>query len=101
VPHTSRADNVDLVAVPVLTASEIAEFVFCRQAWHLSRQGAPRDTDGNQRLLTGSASHRFIGRTTDHIGTLTRVRRLLVLVLIVILTSMVGYIVATSAFIRP
>jgi len=93
--------SIDLVAVPVLTASEIAEFVFCRHAWHLSRHGAPQNTDGNQRLLAGSASHRSIGRTTDHIGTLGRMRQLLVVVMIVVLTSMVAYIVATSPFIRP
>ncbi len=26
---------------PVLSASEVAEFVYCQQAWFLGRQGAP------------------------------------------------------------
>lgn len=87
--------------IPVLCASEIAEFVFCREAWHLSRQGTPRSMTGASRLLSGSAAHRSIGRRTDKLRSVERMRRLLVWVMVMAFAAIVLYAGGTSTFLRP
>ena len=61
-------------AGPVLSASEVGQFAFCRQAWYLARRGARVDARGQERLLTGIAAHRKIGRRTDQLIATERMR---------------------------
>lgn len=68
----------------MLTASEIAEYTFCPQAWHLRRQRLPRGAAAELRLEAGSVAHRRIGRQTDALRYVDRTRRLLLLVVLVV-----------------
>ena len=95
------SDNHDFSAVPVLTASEIGEFEFCRQVWHLSRQGAIRSVAGRRRLISGAASHWSIGRKTDRLQMLERVRRSVLVVVVVAIVLLVIYAAGVLGVIRP
>jgi hypothetical protein len=52
----------------------VGQFVFCREAWYLARQGVPVDAEGEERLLAGVVAHRRIGRRTDQVVRVERVR---------------------------
>jgi hypothetical protein len=78
---------------PVLTASEIGEFVFCPQAWHHSRARADRTEAATQRIEAGLNAHERIARQSDwiQIGRALRVALLIaafgiVLLLLVLLS---------------
>ena len=64
--------------VPVLSASEIATYTFCGQAWYLSRRHVARDAEGAERLVEGTVAHRNIGARADRVRAIELVRRLLI-----------------------
>lgn len=81
---------------PVLTASEIGSFVFCKQAWFLQRCGVSVAPEAELRLAAGSGAHRAIGRRADVLraaGTAQRV----VLVAIASLALLLPVLVARGA----
>jgi hypothetical protein len=67
--------------VPVLSASEIASFAFCRQAWYLGRQNVARSAAGAENLAKGIAAHQHVGARADRLRAIERTRRWLILVL--------------------
>ena len=64
----------------VLSASEIASFAFCPEAWYLQRRGVARNTIGVRNLEQGTVAHRLVGRRVDRVRGLERTRRLVLLV---------------------
>jgi hypothetical protein len=64
--------------VPVLSASEIASFTFCRQAWHLARRNVARSAGGAENLLQGTIAHRHVGARTDRLRAIELLRRWLI-----------------------
>jgi hypothetical protein len=64
--------------VPVLSASEIASYAFCRRAWHLGRQNAARNAVGSERLAAGTVAHRQIGGRADRVRATELGRRMLI-----------------------
>jgi hypothetical protein len=55
---------------PILTASEVAEFVFCAKAWRLKRDGAIAQSP---RLESGAAFHRKHGAQVSLAWRLQRI----------------------------
>jgi hypothetical protein len=74
-PHSSTHAHKD---VPVLSASEIAGYTFCPQAWHLGRQNVARNAGGAKRLMEGTVAHRQIGARADRVRAIELLRRLLI-----------------------
>lgn len=66
--------------VPVLSASEIASYTFCAQAWHLGRRNVAPNAEGAMRLAAGTVAHRQIGARSDRVRAIDVVRRLLIVV---------------------
>jgi hypothetical protein len=62
----------------VLSASEVASYTFCRQAWHLGRRHVAQSTGGAQRLADGTDAHRQIGARVNRLRTIELVRGFLV-----------------------
>lgn len=77
---------------PVLTASEIGAYVFCRQAWFLQRCGVSVSSDAELRLAAGSSVHQAIGRRADLVQAVGVGRRL-ALAAIVVLTLLLLVVV--------
>lgn len=71
-------------AVPILSASEVSEYVFCPEAWYLSRHGVVGNAKGAQNRKTGIAAHRSIGLETDRLLGLQRLERALLLAIVVV-----------------
>jgi CRISPR/Cas system-associated exonuclease Cas4 (RecB family) len=68
----------------IITASEVAEFMFCAKAWQLKREGAEPDSP---HLAPGTAFHRKHGKQLTFAKKLQRVGWVLVglaLVLVVL-----------------
>lgn len=63
---------------PVLSASEIASYTFCRQAWHLGRRNVIQSVDGVERLSEGIKTHRNIGARADRLRAIEFVRQALI-----------------------
>src|SRR2546427_6431731 len=84
--------------IPVLSASEIAEFVFCPQAWHLSRNGAVGSPASSQRRRLGIRDHALIGRRTDSLLVFRQVQRILLVIILVLATVVTISNTAPSAF---
>ena len=63
---------------PVVSASEIASFTFCPQAWHLGRRNVVPNAVGVERLLEGISAHRNIGARTDRLRAIELARRVLI-----------------------
>jgi hypothetical protein len=74
-PHSSTHAHKD---VPVLSASEIAGYTFCPQAWHLGRQNVARNAGGAKRLVEGTVAHRQIGARADRVRAIELLWRLLI-----------------------
>ena len=76
---------------PVLTASEIGEFVFRPQAWHHSRARVDRTQAATQRIEAGLNVHKRRARQSDWIqaGRALRVALLVAAVAIVLLLLVV------------
>jgi hypothetical protein len=81
---------------PVLSASEIAEFVFCPQAWHISERGTPRTDRGERRLRAGTLTHQDIGRRTDRWLKGEHVRNALLMVIVVLIATLVVHVVTAG-----
>ncbi len=64
--------------VPILSASEIANYAFCAQAWYLGRQNVGQNAGGAERLVAGTVAHRQIGARVDRVRAIELVRRLLI-----------------------
>jgi hypothetical protein len=64
---------------PVLSASEIASYTFCGQAWYLSRRNVARDARGAEHLVEGIGAHRHIGARADRLRAIELVRRFLII----------------------
>lgn len=94
-------DNHDVNVLPVLSASEIGEFVFCPQSWHLTRLGAVRNSAGVRRLIRGADSHRSIGRQTDRIRVLAFTSRLMVALIVAAIVLLVAYSAGIPSTVRP
>src|SRR5262249_6200207 len=62
----------------VLSASEVASYTFCRQAWHLGGRHVAQTPGGAQRLVDGTAAHRQIGARANRLRTIELVRRFLI-----------------------
>lgn len=71
--QTAMGENV-----PVLSASEIASYTFCGQAWYLGRRDVARSAEGAERLVEGTVAHRKIGARADRVRAIEFVRRLLI-----------------------
>ena len=61
---------------PVITASEIGEFVYCAKAWQLKRAGAEPDSPA---LAVGTAFHTKHGAGVSQAARLQRLARLILL----------------------
>jgi hypothetical protein len=62
---------------PVLSASEIGQYAFCREAWYLARRGAPVLREQARHMQRGIDAHRQIGDRTDRILQMESVRFIL------------------------
>jgi hypothetical protein len=70
---------------PFLSASEIGEFVFCGEAWYLRRRQVPRADFGERRLQQGTLAHRQIGKRTERLRGIERLRVVLLAATIILL----------------
>src|SRR5215207_8674146 len=76
-----------------LSASAIASYTFCPQAWSLQRRGTRRSPGATALLATGTRNHQHIGRRTDRLRAADMSQRLLLalialLVLVVVLAQL-------------
>ena len=74
---------------PVLTASEIGAFAFCRQAWYLQRCGVVVAPEAELRRAAGSDAHRALGRRADLVGAAGTARRLALVAIAVLIVLLV------------
>lgn len=70
-----------------ISASEIAEYQFCSVAWFLDRNGVPRESGSNRRLMTGYMNHQQIGRKIESSNRLITGMTVLLLLLIAFLVA--------------
>lgn len=71
---------------PVIRASEIPEYVFCRRAWWL-RRVAGRSGRNVQQLTAGTAFHEAHGRIVDQ----ARKTRMMAYVLVALAVAVIVY----------
>ena len=64
--------------VPVLSASDIASYTFCAQAWHLGRRNVAPNAEAAKRLAAGTVAHQQIGARADRVRAIDLVWRLLI-----------------------
>jgi hypothetical protein len=86
---------------PILSASEIASYAFCRQAWHLSRGNVARNASGLERLEAGSVAHRRIGARTDRLRSIELVRRLVALAICALTTIVLFQLLSDGVLALP
>ena len=86
---------------PVLSASEIGEYVFCPQAWHLQRQQAGRTLSSTRNLDRGRLAHRGIGQRVDRIRRTEWLQRTLLLLIAVLAAGLVVQVLSTGSSLRP
>ncbi|MEM0492339.1 MAG: hypothetical protein QXS02_00035 [Candidatus Thermoplasmatota archaeon] len=72
----------------VLTASEIAQYVYCSNAWYLQRKGY---TPSSSNLAQGYEEHYKLGETIDNITKYTHRSKLAIILgsLVLILTILI------------
>jgi CRISPR/Cas system-associated exonuclease Cas4 (RecB family) len=68
----------------MLSASEVAEYTYCPQAWYLRRHQTPRNAEAALRLEAGNVAHRHIGRQSDALLYMRSVRTLLLIVIVIV-----------------
>ena len=85
----------------VLSASEIASYEFCPEAWHLQRRGVARNFGGALNLQQGSRAHRDIGSRVDRVRGLERMRRVVLLVVAALLAGLLFQLLTASGLLRP
>ena len=85
----SRRRISDSESLPVLTASEIGAYTFCGEAWYLRRRQVPRADFGERRLQQGTVAHRQIGKRTERLRSVERLRVVLLAAIIVVLAVIV------------
>jgi hypothetical protein len=81
---------------PIITASEVAEFVFCAKAWRLKRQGARANSP---RLGSGTAFHKKHGAQVSLAARIQRIGAVcawIFLALLIVLALMWRIDVATK-----
>ena len=94
-----RPDRVG--TLPILKASEIGSFVFCPEAWYLQRHGGRRSVAAEERLAAGTRAHRAIGRQTDHLRGASRVRHLLLAVIVLLIVLLTAQALAAAGLPHP
>jgi hypothetical protein len=82
---------------PFLTASEIGEYAFCRQAWYLRRARVRPSPVASERLSHGLRIHHEIGRKTDELRGRRRLNRLLLVLAIGLIVVSVLQLLASVA----
>lgn len=85
----------------VLTASEIASYVFCPAAWHNQRVRATRTADSIVNLERGTLAHRRIATRATHIRWLERVRMLVLLLVIALAFGILAQVTSAGSVFRP
>ena len=85
----------------MLTASEVASFVFCPEAWYLQRRGARQSATAQKRLESGIRAHREIGRETNRVLHVDRVRVVLLLVMLVLAVVLIAELAGATLVPRP
>jgi hypothetical protein len=84
----------------VLSASEVASYTFCRQAWYLGRRRVAQSAGGAQRLVDGTAARRRLGARADRLRTIELVRLLIVVICLLAMVLLVQ-ILGGGTFARP
>ena len=87
--------------VPVLSASEIASYTFCGQAWYLGRRNVARDAEGAERLVEGTVAHRSIGVRADRVRAIELVRRLLIVAMCAVATILLVQLFSAGRLALP
>jgi len=87
--------------VLVLSASEIASYAFCPQAWHLQRRGTAQNVAGARNLERGTFAHRRIGSRVDRVRGLERLRRVTLLLIAMLLAGMLLQFLSPGGLLRP
>jgi hypothetical protein len=82
---------------PFLTASEIGEYAFCRQAWYLRRARVRPSPIASERLSHGLRTHREIGRKTDELRGRRRLNGLLLVLAIGLIVVSAVQLLASGA----
>ena len=85
----------------MLTASEIASYVFCPAAWHNQRVRATRTADGIANLERGTLAHRRIATRATRIRWLERVRMLVLLLAIALAFGIVTQVMRAGSVLQP
>jgi len=85
----------------VLSASEIGNFTFCPQAWHLQRRGTTRNIAGARSVEEGIFAHRRIGSRADRVLGLERLRRVMLLVVAVLVIGSLFVFLSGEGLLRP
>jgi len=88
-------------AEPVMSASEIGNFTFCPQAWHLQRRGTTRNIAGARSVEEGIFAHRRIGSRADRVLGLERLRRVMLLVVAVLVIGSLFVFLSGEGLLRP
>ncbi len=81
----------------VLSASEVAEYTFCPQAWYLRRHQVAPSPEAQRRLQRGSATHREIGRTTDRMRLVKTLRQILLLAITLVAVLLIAQLAGLVA----
>ena len=85
----------------ILTASEIASYVFCPAAWHNQRVGATRTAGSIVNLERGTLAHRRIATRGMRIRWLERVRMLVLLLIIALAFGILAQVIRTGSVLQP
>ena len=85
----------------VLSASEIANFAFCPQAWHLQRHGTEQNVASTRNLERGTFEHRRIGGRADRVRGLERLRRVTLLLIAILLAGLLLQFLSPGGLLRP
>jgi hypothetical protein len=84
----------------VLTASEIANFEFCRVAWYLQRSGAARDSTSVRNMEDGIRQHRRIATHAARARVVRRAQRLIALSIVALLAAVLLQLLSNGGLIR-
>jgi hypothetical protein len=78
----------------LLTASEVAEYTFCPEAWYLRRHAVRPSPDAERRLECGARAHRRIGKATDHLRVVETARKVLLLGIVLVALVLAAHLAA-------